>query len=238
MLICFSVSAQTSIQLQAEKAEFIESYKKAWAIMTETECYSFKLRYLSFSDHKTKFPTETASGFYTKSGNNYHSYILGVKTVQNASVKISIDSIEKLIILSNPDKITIPITNTEQLEELIDNTKKVSKRNENKSTVYKIDFKPNDLYESYELKLNEHGVTERMTFFYSTIRDRDYEESIQGKEISVSPRLEIHFDDFKLLSKTKEAFFSEKLYVQIDNKSIKKTEGYKAYTVKDYRIQK
>jgi hypothetical protein len=238
MLICASFSAQTSIQLQAEKAEFIESYKKAWAIMSETENYSFKMRYLSFSDHKTMLVTETASGFYTKSGNNYRSYILGIKTVQNTTVKVSIDSIEKLIILSNPDKIALPVTNTDQLEELIENTKKVSKRSEKGSVVYKIDFKQNDLYESYELKLNSNGVLEQMTFFYSTIKDKDYEESIQGKEVSVSPRLEIHFDDFKVLAKTKEGEFSEKLYVLLDNKNVKKTERYKTYTIKDYRIQK
>lgn len=236
--IYLGINAQSQINIQPEKSAFIKDYKKTWKIMSENQNYSFKMRYLSFSDHKTKLATETASGFYTKSGNNYLCNIMGIKTVQNSIVKVSIDSIDKLIIITNPDKIELPMTNTNRVEELIDNSKKVSRKAEKGFIIYKIDFNPNDLYESFELKIKDNGVPLQMTFFYSALIDKDYEESIQGKESALSPRLEIHFEDFKEFSKINELDFSEKLYVLIENKIVKKTEKYKSYTLKDYRIQK
>lgn len=218
------------------KNDFIAAYGKVCNWLMVTESYSCQLNYMSFTNHLDINAHDTEKGYYKKSGKNFSCEIMGIKTVQNNRVKLLVDSSDKIITITNPQIINAAGMDVGEVEKLLDNAKKISKRISGKSTIYRIDFKQNTMYEAYEIKIGAYDIIEQLTYYYSERIDRDYSEKIEGVEIKVKPKLEIHFKNFVPGVKISDYEFSENTYVSTGEKLIHSSRLYKNYTVRDYRL--
>lgn len=239
ILIVFYSNAQVGAWELATKAEMIAAYQKACTWFSNTQNYAFKLKYTSFKNHTSNEVIESSEGYYKRLGNKYKTEAIGIKTVQNEKVRIIIDTTDKLITVLNPGKLNPSLTESKDLEVMLDNVKALKKRKVGKSICYRIDFIKNELYEAYEYTINEKGLLQSLVYYYSEQTEDDdgdgeYTTPIKTK---VKPRLEVIFSNYQTPIAIAESEFYEKLVVLNGNQKINLLDKYKAFQVKDYRYQ-
>jgi hypothetical protein len=227
----------------ATKSEFLSSYKKAMEWFGKTQKFSVSISYSSYIDHTSTSPFEKSEGLYIKDGKKAYSNVLGIKTVQNELFRFSVDTSEKLIILNNMSESELSVIDMKSFEMLLENAKTIKKQKSATGGIsYKIEFKPDMLYSSFEIELNENGLLKIQRFFYATemkeeSNDSDEYGNVNKSSVSSKPRLEISFSNYQTqlrpeLSKE----FSEKKYFSQSGKKIILAERYKAFQLKDYRF--
>jgi len=235
LAIFFQLLVQATFSQSTDRDQFVADYTKMWKWMSRSGNYSFHLDYRSYKDHHSKDPYETASGTYRKSGVNYFCDVLGVKTVQNAQMKITIDSVEKLIILTKPQSLNPGELNLQQINDLMDNAKGIVKSFFGKATVYRIDFNKNELYEAVEYRFSNEGMLLQITYLYAEQVDRDYNDNGDMIENHLKPRLDICFSDYKQVKDTGNEF-SEKQFLTRNGDKLIASGKFRGYEIKDYRF--
>jgi hypothetical protein len=216
------------------KLDLVSSYEKAMEWFGTTKNYKIDINYASYKDHYSTVPHDKSQGLYEKDHTNFSSIALGVKTFQNERMKLTIDTLNKIIVISNKVEIKQYPVNIKDISTLLDNVQSLKKR-ETKSNLidYRVEFKPNGLYKACELGLNEKGLLRSLKYFYST-EVEDEETSSASK-----PRVEIIFSNYQTdLNFDYESEFSEKQYLRAEGKKYVLNEKYKNYQLKDYRTSK
>lgn len=232
---------QTSSAWQTvTKEEIIASYKNVWDWFVQTQNYSFQLKYTSYKDHVSGEVIESSEGSYKRSGLKYKTEAVGIKTIQNEKVKIVVDTADKMIALTNPSNLSPTMQSTDELKKLLENVRALKKKSIGKSIVYRIDFTKNELYEAYEFVVSEKGLVDRLVYYYSEQTEKDYGDGENEKaiEFKMKPRLEIAFTNYVIQGKITETEFTDKSIVLADNRKVILLDKYKAFQVKDYRLQK
>jgi hypothetical protein len=233
LLSALSFYAQTQ---GSAREDFIKAYAKLWNKLTGMENYSFQLDYRSYKDHNEREPFETATGVYKKSGKNYMCNVLGIKTIQNSRMKITIDSAEKLIVLTAPQNISPAAMNLDQVRDLLDNAKSLTKKIVGKYTTYRIEFNKNELYQSMEYRFEAEGGLTQLSYYYAEQTDRDYNENGDMIDMRLMPRLDVCFSAYKQEKSGEGEFAESNIVVQQNNKLIASGK-YRGYEVKDYRFK-
>lgn len=217
----------------ASKEEFLNASEKASVWFTKNTNYKVDIIYSSFKDHSSFDAHDVYSGFYKRQSNNFCSSAMGVLTIQNERIRLSVDTVNKLILLQNRSEINQSPTDMKTFSELLDRVKSIKKQStENGNMSYRIDFKPNDLYSAYEFSVNNKGMLVGMKYLYSKeLKNEEDDNVIKGK-----PRLEVTFSNYQTdLKFNTEKEFSEKIYLKEEGKKIVLTDSYKHYELKDYR---
>src|SRR5690606_34756188 len=105
------------------------------------------------------------------------------------------------------------------------------------SICYRIEFNDNKLYEAYEFSVNNTGLLERLTFFYSTQDDEVNGQENDGKSVTtiIKPRLEIIFYDYQAPVKYSPSDFEDPQISVREDGRIDLEGDYKDYRLLDYR---
>ncbi|MDF2450525.1 MAG: hypothetical protein K0S26_29 [Bacteroidota bacterium] len=197
--------------------------------------YKVDINYASYSDHNSATAHDEFSGFYKRNNNNFHTLAMGVNTIQNEKMKLSIDTISRFIVLNNKIAIDQSPVNTKDFSTLLDNAKSIKKQKTNTGEIiYRSDFKPNAVYSAYEFKINSKGLLVLMKYYYSKeLKD----ETPSGSIVKGKPRLEVSFNNYQTnVSFNYEKDFSEKKYLREEGKKIVLNNKYKNFELKDYRF--
>lgn len=217
----------------ASKEEFLKASEKASNWFSQNTNYKVDITYSSFTDHSSTNAHDIYSGYYKRQNNNFASSAMGVLTIQNDKYRISVDTVNHLMMLQNKTEIGQAIGDAKSFSDLLDRVKAIKKqKGENGSVSYKIDFNQNDLYSAYEFKVNEKGYLVFMKYYYSKeLKDEQEDKTLTGK-----PRLEVAFSNYQTNVKfNHEKDFSEKQFVKEEGKKIIPIGNYSKYEFKDYR---
>ena len=243
MCLFSSISyAQPAVWQTSGKQEIMQQYKEACNWLMNTPSYFFRLKYTSYKDYVTKETLESSEGYYKRVTSNYSMEALGIKTVQNSKMKIAVDTANNTVTLMSPSSMSLTIADAEQLETMLTNTKALRKIKTSKTSVcYRLDFNKNSLYEAYEFSVNDKGILERLTFYYS---EQDNNENAYGMESSekntgtkMKPRLEILFFGYQVPANYSKSEFEDACVVVNEKGKIHLTGAYKNYRLLDYRLQ-
>lgn len=218
----------------SSKEEFTGAYDKATAWFSKNMNYKVNVTYASFSDHNTVNAYEKSDGFYKRNKNYIHSSALGITTIQNEKMCITVDSLNALIVLNNKKQVNQTPVDLTALSELLNNVKSIKKQIVTSTeTTYQLEFKPNSTYSSYELKINDKGLLVGMKYFFSKeVKKEEGETTLKGK-----PRIEVTFSNYQTnVNFAYEKEFSEKIFFKEENKKIVLNEKYKKFELKDYRF--
>jgi len=156
-----------------------------------------------------------------------------ILTIQNEKYRISVDTVNHLMMLQNKTEIGQAVGDAKSFSDLLDRVKAIKKqKGENGSVSYKIDFNQNDLYSAYEFKINEKGYLVFMKYYYSKeLKDEKEDKTVTGK-----PRLEVVFSNYQTNVKFNyDKDFSEKQFIKEEGKKIIPIGSYSKYEFKDYR---
>lgn len=231
--ISFTKGRVSSVWENASKEEFLAASEKASIWFTKNTNFKVDIVYSSFKDHTSSNAHDVYLGFYKRQNNSFSSSAMGVLTIQNDKMRISVDSVNKLILLQNKTEVNQAPADMKSSSELLDRVKSIKKQKlENGDISYRLDFKPNELYSAYEFTINNKGMLVSMKYLYSKeLKSEEEDKVIKGK-----PRLEVSFSNYQTdLKFNYEKEFSEQIYLKEDGKNIVLNDSYKKYEFKDYR---
>lgn len=205
----------------------------------QTKSYAFNLKYTSYKSHTSREIEETSKGYYKRNENNFKCEAMGVLNFQNNKFKITVDSADKIISVSDPSSLNFSITEYSEMEKMLGNVKALRKKSIGKSTTYRIDFKNNEIMEAYEFRVSESGLLEQSVYYYSEQTENEYPDEGGQPTIGfkVKPRLEIEFTEYKYPVAFKESEFSELAFVVPERNKITATNKYRTYHLIDYRYK-
>jgi hypothetical protein len=217
------------------KEEVLPAFEKAinWFLITKS--YSVNVVYTSYMNHTTTIPYDKSDGYYKRSGNNFSSSAMGVHVLQNDKIRITVDSVNQLIVINNSSEVSQAPVDISSFAMLLEKAVSIKKqRLANGVLTYKIDFDKSNIYKSYEFSLDEKGLLKNIKYYYNQElkADEEDENSVKGK-----PRIEITFNGYETNIKfNAEVDFSEKKYLKEENNKIILKDSYKKFEIKDYRF--
>ncbi len=239
IILSDEIHAQSGWQL-AKDIEVAEAYGKSFDWLTSNHSYAFRLKYTSYKNHMTNEVNETSEGYCKRVDNMHRTMALGTLIIQNEFSKTVIDTVEKMIVITNPDNSVPVIANNVDILSLLKNTKALKKKKGVDNTTYRIEFNKNTLFEIYDFTVNDKGFLEKLVYYYSEQTQELFESTSSGQPVRIKtkPRLEISFSNYEVPAKIQDGDFREKNILLTDSKKITLLNKYKKYQVKDYRIKK
>lgn len=203
---------------------------------TKITTYSVNINYLTFDTKNDGEIHDKSKGYFIKSGVNCKSRLLGIFSVQNEKFRVTIDSSNKLIQVTNAFEFKDPGFSLNDYIKILNVCKAVKRSNENNRLGYRFETKNKEGVMAQEIFI-ENGITKEVDVYYANENFLRENNSIK-KEI-VYPRLQVIFSDYnQKITFSKSEFSLEKIFSINRDKKIKLTPGYKGYKLIDGRIKK
>ncbi|MBL0048942.1 MAG: hypothetical protein IPP32_12695 [Bacteroidetes bacterium] len=201
----------------------------------KNDAYSISIAHNSYNDFSSLSPFEKSFGYVKKNKTNFHSFLLGVHSIQNENVKLVIDSASKQMTLAFADKQLESVFTAEDYILTLNYCTSILQRNLESEKIYRLEFDEKNMVGAYEFKLNKQGLLKSIVIYYNHEILKD--ESTR-KEMEVRPRLEIIFSNYKLNPPFDyKEDFDEKKYISYGSKNkLMLNQAYKYYKLSDQRL--
>lgn len=214
-------------------AKELREFQKAYGSL---QSYSVALSYTTYDTKKEQVPQDKSDGYIIRSGSSSKSRLLGIYSVQNEKLRVTIDSLKKIVHVANAFKTELPNFSPEDYLKILGYCKSVQKGTGNKSTSYRFETKNTEGILAQEVFL-ENGLIKEANIYYANEHTWREDNTIQ-KEM-VYPRLQVLFKGFNSKLKLKEEDFSiETILSTKEGKKLQLAPGFNAYKLIDGRIKK
>jgi hypothetical protein len=198
--------------------------------------YSVKINYHTYDTKSNDDIHDKSNGYMIKSGIYSKSRLLGIYSVQNEKLRVTIDSSRKTIQVSNTFTIKDPGFSLKDYLKILSFCKTVKKVTENNLVGYRFETKNTEGLIAQELFI-ENGITKEVNAYYAN--EHFFRTNNDLKKEIVYPRLQVLFTDFNPKIKMASSEFSYDNIIHLSNENkIKLTSNYTGYKLIDGRIKK
>lgn len=213
--------------------EYDAVMKKVEVFYKGKKKYAVNVTHATYKGHDSEVPYQQSTGYFHYEGGKYHSWLLGIHTIYDGKHKVVVDSVNKMIIVSDPDSKStdelMHLNYTNSAKYLIACKQCKTEQGEK----FKLDFNEVPAYNSYLLRLAESGEIQGITVYYRTEYPSDSKDPDSPK---VKPKLSINYSGFTSTPGFSSGEFSTAKYITIEKNKIKSTPAYSSYRVADSRI--
>lgn len=161
--------------------------------------YSFRATYRSYLGFNSSIVADKQQGYFSKRGEVTVASLLGTYTVQNEDIKLSIDSVERMIAISYPDTLQKMMFFDEQQYNL--SKQRIASSYIEKSRdadLMSFEFKPGFQYSKVSLLILPNGMLKEIAMYFS---DQVEYEDDQGKLQKDNLKVLIGFETIKTSQK-------------------------------------
>jgi hypothetical protein len=202
----------------------------------ELKSYSVDLTYRSYTTYETTALEEESTGFIHRSGFDYTSYAGNVLMLRNERAMLTVDSVEKTVIISDPKPDMAPEMMEFQSKWVKNSAKSITTSIKNGLRTYTVKFLDGISLKSYEFTLNTAGLLYRISIYYNINREEGF--GTDAHMVNYTPRLEITFGEYHMNPVFSKNEFSEKSILRTsDNKLYFLPKG-STFQIYDQRIVK
>lgn len=195
--------------------------------------YSVTVTHATYKGHDSEIPYQQSTGYFHYENGKYHSWLLGIHTLSDGKYKVVVDSLNKMLIVSDADSKTtdelMHLNYTNSAKYIV--SCKQSKTEEGEK--FKLDFNEVPSYTSYLLRIAESGEIRGLTVYYRTEYPSDAKDP---NSIKVKPKLSISYSDFTDKPSFSISEFSSAKYFTVEKNIIKPTSAYTKYQISDARL--
>lgn len=216
-----------------EKDEMIAVFEKINSFFVNTPSYSLTVTHASYEDYTTQTPVEISTGTFKKQDKNYHSFLMGMHTIQNNKYKVVVDTLNKRILVANPDQLTMMIYTADYYKQLLKNCTKIKKTTSGRYTFYKVELPAESQIGAYEFLVDEEGLAREVTWYYNTEIKKDDDD----ENSKVKPRVSIRFSNYKIDPVFSAEAFSEENYFKAETNKLVVTNNYSGFKLFDQRVK-
>ncbi|MEP6793777.1 MAG: hypothetical protein ABJB16_05580 [Saprospiraceae bacterium] len=233
-LFAFTLDAQPTFWKDESKEQLAHVFDqmRTWHVL-HTD-YTITITHASFENYTTTIPYEKSTGYYRKVNDSYHSFLLGIHTIQNEKYKIILDTAGQTLMVANIDHSIWSAYTIEDYGYLLKACVATKVLNSGMDNRYRLEYGEGYPLDSYEMLVSGEGFLKEMVWYYRTDvpKDIDNEDSEKTK-----PRLSITFSSFKKYQHViaDDEFDFTKYFKVVGNKLIP-VGKYKDFTLSDQRL--
>jgi len=216
--------------------EMSKEIKKIEAFYKNTPAYSVSVTHASYKSYTATSSEDKMNGYFMKDAkNNYHSYVLGIHSVQNNKIKITVDSLNKSILINEPDKAFTKEVKVKEIEQMLKICTSVKKQNGTEISKYRFEFGKGTQYAAYEIWVNMDSRLQKIILYFNAEFPSDPDND---KSVKTKPRAEIVFSNYKTgIKPVYKDHFDETKYIKLSGDKYIPTEKFKNYKVYDLRAK-
>jgi hypothetical protein len=226
LLVPFLSGFSQSNWQEITKSQALDSLQKIIHYYTNNTSYSITTHITSFEDYLTLTPFESSSGYFEKTDHCIHSFSMGIKTVQDSSLKIIIDSVQQILLIDQADP--TPSSNIEQLNFSIEHARKISYSVKKQETTFSFLFSDSLEISKVTFVIQPNGFISKYIIFYNLLS-----MSESGDVEIKKPRVEFLFNSNKLKKQTHICGFDR--YIRFEGSNIIAQAPYLSYQLIDNR---
>jgi len=233
--VCFSFVLHEVQWTSISKEDLAKAFEQVGDKYKNSASYSMNVTHASYESYTDVKPHQRSKGYFKKEGNNYHSMLLGIHTLQNERCKLIVDSAKKVILVSDPDKSMQKDPVAINYASLLSIYSALKYAASGKDKYYRIETKQNNPIAAYEYIIDGSGFMKDIVFYYRAVKK---EPGASGSE-TLSPRLHIEFSAFaENIKFNYQQEFDENRYIMKKEKKYVLREPYQDYQLLDQRIKK
>lgn len=189
--------------------------------------FSEHVQYKMFDTYTSKKPSAIYIGFYNKSQNNFHSFLLKVETLQNAQYNIAVDTINKVMVIKDPAKNSGAEIFSLEIEKVITQCSKVMLKQNAKTKWYRMEFsQPASPYSCIELEVSQVGLINRIVLYFN--KEIKTDPALPQK---AKPRVEIEYTDLNMHPRFGADEFSEKKFIDTKKSPVGVNQNYPGFRI-------
>jgi len=223
----FSILAFTNIWKNATKKEAIHWLNSLSKNTERQKNYSVNIIQTEFISDDAEIPQRTVPGSYHFKDGMMKSSFRGITTIQNKTVRITIDSARKVILVSDCMSLQ---NNTGISEGVIGNGKTIEQEldNDNKIKGIRLNYNAYTTWKSIYIRVNEYHLLSR----YEVILNHG-----KASETGQPAKTRTDYSDYKFNQNT-DHDFDISSYINISPGQVTPAGSFMEFTVKDLRIHK
>jgi len=195
--------------------------------------------YFLYHDHATKLPVDQEKGYFKRFGNMYLSYNMGIYSIQNAKLKIVIDSVSKMVIIKNPDKYLEQAPGNEIISKILKASATVRFKKIDNVRYYFIDTDEKQNMASYIISIKPDDTIYELCIYYFNDPNKytaEYGGKITPESEKIKPAMKIVFNKFIKNSGLTSADFSERRILSFDGKNYRLASKSSEFILRDLRV--
>jgi hypothetical protein len=198
--------------------------------------YSVRITYLTYDTKKGSDVRDRSTGYMIKSGLYTKSSLLGIYSVQNQKLRVTIDSSKKKIHVSNAFPFKDPGLSFNDYVKILGLCKSIKKVVNDDHFGYRFETKNTQGLVAQEVYI-KNGITREVNVYYAN--EHFYRENNNIQKEIVYPRLQVLFSDFNPKIVVNPEDFSVSNIIEIDrNNKLKLQANYLGYKLIDGRVKK
>jgi hypothetical protein len=167
--------------------------------------YQLEMTDASFENYTTDVYHQKATGYYKRNGYEFHSFMMGVHTIQDNVCRLTIDSAKKLMIVADPTKSMDNKLALSDYEFLLKIATKLQKAKVGDYLYYHMEFEKDYQFTAYDITLKDSLPVKAVMYYSKKVK--------QGDKLQ-QPRVEMNYDKWLLNVVDKETAFSISKYVE------------------------
>jgi hypothetical protein len=235
LLCCLFIGSAAAQSVSISKEEMGAVFEKTNTWFRATNAYSLNVTHASYENYTTGVPADKSDGYFKKDGNNYHSFLMGIHTIQNSQYKIVIDTAQKIIVVANPDQLTWLAYTQDDYQVVLKSATATRMRKTGRYTFYRVELPEQNPMGAYEFLIDENGLAREISWYYNQEMRTDENNAAS----TVKPRMSISFSGYQENpSFNFTETFSEAPYFFKKNDQLQVTENYIKFKLLDQRIRK
>ncbi len=221
----------------AQKQALSADIKKCNTAFEKAPSLNVEITYLAYKNYSDKTPVETYTGSMKTKGQQSFSKIMGQETITNTKLSVSVNTEEKLIVITKPQQALNPFRMI-PADSLLKICSAVKLSEETADTrTYELAF-GNTAIELEKLSISfnlKTGLVTRMIMYYRepVTFEEDADEEYFPDTPKEKPRVEIQYKNTVMAQALADSEFSEKKIISRVNKKYQGIGSYKGYQVID-----
>lgn len=208
--------------------------KEISAYYTYAKLLSVDIVHQTYKGHTSAQPHDRSEGYFKADGNQYHSYLAGIHTIQNKQLKFVVDTAGKLIVLADARPLNVATElNASHLtaQKHIQACKKTTDKG---LTLYRVEYKAPFEMEATELHLNlNHSIAAIHLYMRKALPLSNEKGAATAK-----PKASILYKNYNTKPVFAAGEFTHLPYFKLDGQKPVLTKKYSHYKIVDNRIDK
>lgn len=211
--------------VKADSKKTAEDFKAINEKFRSTGTLSEAIIYKMFDSYTAEKPSSVYPGFYIRKGNNIHTSLLSVESVQNNTLSIAVDTINKVIVITDPQKKNASEIQVVELEKVLGLCSGVFEKNEKQMHAYRLEFtQPQSQYKVIEIEVSKDNFIKKIVLYFN--------QPVKGKNgKKEKPKVEIAYENINEHPSVEEQEFSEHKFIDIKEGTYTPKHRYNSFRV-------
>lgn len=233
LLLVADIRAQQVVKPEVASADFAR-INQAYA---NSKKLKMDVSYALFSSYTSTTAFENEKGVFMKQNNSIYTELLGITSLSNSNVSLTIDANEKTMVVADPASKKATMPGEVDLDTLLKICSSIECIDyEGNTKFYKLHFDKSSFFQYNAIDIyfdKQTNLLSKLVLYFRVETDLDETDNVHVKD---RPRLEITYSSIDTAPVFEAGQFSESRYIRMSGKKITCTSSYASYHLINHKL--